>query len=131
MSTTISFSTHNQIELVDLTEQVEQAVTKMKVDDGICHLFVPHSTAAIVLNENEPGLISDIILKIQTLFPDADYEHNRVDDNAQAHLAAIFLGQNISLPIINGCLFRGTWQSILFVELDGPRNQRELVVTVR
>src|SRR3989344_6914644 len=103
MSTTISFSTHNQIELVDLTEQVEQAVTKMKVDYGICHLFVPHATAAIVLNENEPGLISDIILKIQTLFPDADYEHNRVDDNAQAHLAAIFLGQNISLPIINGC----------------------------
>lgn len=92
---------------------------------------VPHATAALLANEHESGLQKDLLAKIEQLFPTSGrYEHNVIDDNADAHLAAAFLGHTRSFPIIDGELVRGTWQNIFLVELDGPRSRREVVIQV-
>ncbi|MEM4445538.1 MAG: secondary thiamine-phosphate synthase enzyme YjbQ, partial [Thermofilum sp.] len=102
-----------------------------EVKNGICVVHAPHATAAVILNEHESGLIRDILNKLRELFPpDAEYMHNRIDDNAHAHIASALLGSSKVLPVVNSRLVRGTWQNIFLVELDGPRNRREVVVQV-
>ncbi|MEM4251366.1 MAG: secondary thiamine-phosphate synthase enzyme YjbQ, partial [Candidatus Bathyarchaeia archaeon] len=101
-----------------------------EVANGICLIFSLHSTTAVVINENEKGLISDIIRKVSEEFPKgAGWSHDRIDDNADAHLASTFIGSSKALPIRDGGLMRGTWQSIFLLELDGPRT-RTLMVEV-
>lgn len=116
-------------QLIDLTHDVERFVRESGVKDGICIVSVPHATAAIVANEHEAGLLDDLLRKIETLFPEsASYSHNAIDDNADSHLASAFLGHARTFPIINHELIRGTWQNIFFVELDGPRSRRDVVL---
>ena len=92
---------------------------------------VPHATAAILANEHETGLMRDMLARIDALFPESGaYEHNAIDDNADAHIAAAFLGHSRSFPVSNAELVRGNWQNIFLVELDGPRSRREVVVQV-
>ncbi len=125
------YSTSAEVELVDVTEDVERAVAESGVKSGICLVSVPHSTAAVIASEHEEGLLADIVRAIRELFPkDRAYLHNRIDDNAHAHLAAALIGQSRSLPVVEGRLARGTWQNIFLVELDGPRTSRRLLVTV-
>lgn len=132
MNKTIQLSTNQKFEIVDLTDQVEEIVQRAKVDEGLCLVFAPHATAAVILNENESGLKDDFILQIKTMFDSkVGFRHDQIDDNAQAHLSASFLGQGVTLPIVGGQLIRGTWQSILFVELDGPRQARRVVVSLK
>jgi secondary thiamine-phosphate synthase enzyme len=101
------------------------------VKDGICLVGAPHATAAILVNENERGLINDMLAKIEELFPtSASYSHNSIDDNADAHLAAVFIGHSKTFPIAETELVRGTWQSIFLVELDGPRQRREVHIQI-
>jgi secondary thiamine-phosphate synthase enzyme len=101
------------------------------VREGICTVSVPHATAAIIANEHERGLINDQLDRIEALFPASGaYDHNAIDDNADAHLAASFLGHTTSFPISEGELIRGTWQNVFLVELDGPRSRREVVIQV-
>ena len=116
-------------QLIDLTSDVTRFVRNSNVKDGICIISVPHATAAIIANEHETGLINDLLHKIDALFPEsATYSHNAIDDNADAHLASAFLGHARTFPIINHEVIRGTWQNIFFVELDGPRSRREVVL---
>lgn len=122
--------TSKRRELVDITEKVEKIVENSKVKNGICLIFLPHATAAIMLEEAEGGLIRDIEESIERNFPrGAGYEHDRIDDNADSHIASGFIGQSRVYPIKNGRIVRGTWQRALLVELDGPRH-RKVVVTV-
>jgi secondary thiamine-phosphate synthase enzyme len=122
--------TSKRTEVVDITEKVEAAVRKSKIKNGICLIFVPHATAAVVLEEAEAGLIKDMEAAIQKNFPRAaGYRHDRIDDNADAHLASGFIGQSRIYPVKDGKIVRGTWQQSLFLELDGPRN-RQVIVTV-
>ena len=124
-------STSKDIELLDVTRDVEHVVEESRIESGLCLVHVPHATAAIVVNEAEPGLIQDIVRKIMEMFPrGAGYLHDRIDDNAHSHLAASFIGSSRVFPVQAGRLVRGTWQNILLVELDGPRSLRRLVVTV-
>ena len=95
--------------------------------DGILLIHAPHTTAGLILNENERGLKIDILNTINSFF-EGSYEHDSIDDNGAAHLANCFLGQTITLPVKAGSLVRGQWQNILFVELDGPRNERRLIL---
>ena len=116
-------------QLIDLTSEVTQFVRKSNVRDGICIISVPHATAAIIANEHETGLLDDLLRKIEVLFPEsASYSHNAIDDNADAHIASAFLGHSRTFPIMNRELIRGTWQNIFFVELDGPRSRRDVVL---
>ena len=108
-----------------------KCVRDCDIRDGLLTISVPHATAAVIVNENERGLLHDFLSKLEILFPQsADYAHNRVDDNADAHLVAMFLGHSKSFPIMNHQLVRGTWQNIFLVELDGPRSHREVHVSI-
>ena len=90
-------------------------------------ISVPHATASIIANENESGLIGDLLKKIEDLFPiSSEYSHNAIDDNADAHVAAAFLGHSRTFPVSKGRIVRGTWQNIFFVELDGHRSRRDV-----
>lgn len=125
-----SIKTSKRTQVVDITKEVEKTVEKSDVRNGICLIFVPHATAAIIAEENESGLIADIENFIKEKFPKgAGYLHDRIDDNADSHLASGIIGQSRIFPIKNGELVRGTWQKPMLVELDGPRN-RNVFVTI-
>jgi secondary thiamine-phosphate synthase enzyme len=131
MQTTIRVRTRKKAEVVDLTEQVADAVSRSGVDEGMCTVFVRHATAAIVINENaDPGFRLDLVAALDKLFPEGVWEHDKVDDNGAAHLKAAVLGPSEAVPIRDGRLLLGTWQGIALVECDGPRD-REVVVDVR
>ncbi len=124
-------STSSRFEVVDITSRVESAVAKSGVRNGLCLVFVPHATAAIIANEAEPGLMQDYIDLIKELFkPDAPWRHNRIDDNAHAHLASAVIGPSRVFPVIDGRCMRGTWQNIMLVEMDGPRSRRVIVEVI-
>ena len=126
----VKVSTSRRFELVDITREVEKAVEKSGVKEGLVQVFVPHATAAVIANEHEPRLLQDIIEAIKTLAPpDKPWRHNEIDDNAHAHIAASIIGPSRSFPVAGGRVVRGTWQNIMLVELDGPRVRR-VIVTV-
>lgn len=119
------------MQLVDITDDVREAVSESGVEEGIVHVFSRHTTAAVIVNEPESGLLRDVVNKLEELVPEgAGYEHDKVDNNADSHLRAILLGPSVTLPVAGGEPVLGTWQSILFVELDGPRTRRVLVTVV-
>lgn len=124
-------STSRRIQAIDITDKVEKVVEKSGLKNGICQIFVPHATAGIILEEAESGLMRDIENKIESMFPEgAGYEHDRIDDNANSHLASGFIGQSRILPIKDGKIVRGTWQKPLLLEFDGPRSVRRIFITV-
>ncbi len=128
----IVLSTSKQFELIDITYQVEKIVEESGVKNGIVLVFAPHATAAIIANEHESGLISDIIEEIKELTKpgSSKWKHNIIDDNAHAHIGSALIGADRVFPVINGRLVRGTWQNIFLVEMDGPRSRRHVIVTV-
>jgi len=126
-----SVSTSRRVQVIDITDRVEKVVKKSGLRDGVCQIFVPHATAGLVLEEAESGLIRDIENKIESMFPKgAGYEHDRIDDNANSHLASGFIGQSRILPIKDGRIVRGTWQRPMLLEFDGPRSSRRVFITV-
>lgn len=125
----LQVETTERTDVVDVTEAVAAAIPD-GTDRGVCTVFVPHTTAGVVVNENESRLLSDLDGWLDELAPRGDgYAHDAIDDNAAAHLRATLLGESVSVPVVDGSLDLGTWQSILFVECDGPRT-RSLDVTV-
>ncbi len=130
-SKTITLSSTTRRELIDITEEVQDFVRAQHVTSGLCLISAPHATAAIIANENERGLVRDLLGKIEELFPESGrYAHNAIDDNADAHVAASFLGHSRAFAISKGRLVQGTWQNIFLVELDGPRSHREVHLQV-
>ncbi len=94
------------------------------IENGICVISTRHTTSGIIVTENERGLKRDILEMLEALVPeDKNYAHNQIDSNAHSHLRAVLLGMSESVPIENGHLVLGTWQSIFLVELDGPRSR--------
>jgi len=127
----IRISTSGKFEIVDITSDVERAVQECEIRNGLCLVFAPHATAAIVANEHEAGLLNDLLTWIKEHFqPERAWNHNRIDDNAHAHLASSIMGSSRIFPVINGRLVRGTWQNILFIEMDGPRRSRDVIVMI-
>ncbi len=126
----IEVKTRESTELIDITVKVKEVVKSAGVDSGICVIFTRHTTSGIIINENESGLKRDIVAILNELVPKGTgYLHDRIDNNAHSHLRAVLLGTSVSIPIDRGELVLGTWQSIFFVECDGPR-RREVFVTV-
>ncbi|MEA5387933.1 secondary thiamine-phosphate synthase enzyme YjbQ [Haloarculaceae archaeon H-GB11] len=124
----IDIQTNDRVEVRDVTDEVSDAVPS-DVEDGVCTVFVPHTTAGVVVNEAESGLLGDVERKLQDIAPQGDsYAHDTIDGNADAHLRTMLLGNSVTVPVENGDLALGTWQSVLFVECDGPRT-RSLTVT--
>ena len=128
----IIIPTSKKQELIDITNKVNELVRKSKVKSGVCNVFVRHATAALIINENyDPNICTDLLKALNKAFPDnAGYLHDRVDNNAGAHIKAAILGTGESIPVENGKLKLGTWQALMLVELDGPRNNREVEVRI-
>ena len=125
----IDITTHARVELKDVTGLVRQAVRGSNVRDGVCTVYVPHTTAAVTINEHaDPDVARDIIDGLALMVPDeADYRH--AEGNSPAHIKAALLGTSASVFVENCDLVLGTWQGIFFCEFDGPRS-RKLYVKV-
>jgi len=132
MAEVFTLNTSQAKECIDITAQVRDIVRKSGVKTGLCHVTVLHATAALAVNENDdPNIGVDLITALDRAIPDhAGWLHDRVDNNAQAHIKAAILGPAEILPIQNGDLLLGTWQGIMLVELDGPRSKRRVAVTI-
>ncbi|NOT54616.1 MAG: YjbQ family protein [Deltaproteobacteria bacterium] len=123
--------TTKKYEVLDITRQVADAVSAAPVTDGLCCVFVPHATAAVVINENDDMQIGlDLLDALDKLVPEGGWRHDKIDSNAAAHLKAAMLGPSETIPIHNGRMALGTWQAVMFVELDGPR-ERKVIVSVK
>lgn len=117
-------STEERYQLINVSDKVEAIVQKSGLESGLVLVFVAHSTAAIVLTEDEPGLKKDWLDFLKKTISGFDFVHNKIDDNADSHILSGLLGQAKVLPIEKGRLIRGTWQDIFLLELDGPRRRR-------
>ena len=126
----MDIQTTARTELIDITDRVRATVNDSGIKDGVCIISTRHTTSSIIVNENERGLREDILEMLETLVPEnKSYAHKSIDNNADAHLRAVLLGMSETLPIKDGHLVLGTWQSIFFVELDGAR-KRSVNVTI-
>ncbi len=114
-------------ELIDLTPQIQQMVTASGVQEGLCHVFVPHTTAAVTINENaDPAVKGDILMVLNKIISDREaYRH--LEGNSPAHIKATLVGPQLTVFVSQGRLVLGTWQGIFFCEFDGPRRRRVLV----
>ena len=127
----LTLSTSKRLELVDITYEVERAVRKSGIRNGICVIHAPHATAAIIANEHESGLMRDILAKVEEDYPhNGRWLHNRIDDNAAAHLGSAFISSTRIFPVREGRMIRGTWQNIFLLEMDGPRSRRRVVIEI-
>ena len=128
ITTSQSFSTKGEIEFIDLTDMVQEAVTKSNIKNGLVHVFAPHATGILILTENDDGLLEDIKAFIEEIIPKRKgYNH---PSNAHAHLRSVLLPPDKTLPIINGRAEFGTWQSLLFVETDVNPRRRTIIIQV-
>jgi secondary thiamine-phosphate synthase enzyme len=126
---TIGLKTSRRCEFIDITEQIEKIVKKIGISGGICHAFIPHTTAGITVNENADHAVRDDILRaLDKLVPlAAGYAHS--EGNSDAHIKSSLVGNEKTLVIEGGRLKLGTWQGIFFCEFDGPRN-RNVWITI-
>jgi len=123
-----TFSTKGEIEFLDLSNRVQQAVFKSGVKNGLVHVFAPHATGILILTENDPALLSDIERLMEELSPKSgNYSH---PSNAHAHLRSMLLPPDKTLPVINGRVEFGTWQSLMFVETDVHPRKRTIIIQV-
>jgi secondary thiamine-phosphate synthase enzyme len=122
------FSTKGEIEFIDLTDAVQSAVEKADITNGIVHVFAPHATGLLILSENDYALLRDIEAFLKELVPrNKDYNH---PSNAHAHLRSILFPPDKTLPLVDGRVEFGTWQSLLFVETDVYPRKRTVVIQV-
>ncbi len=127
----LTIRTRKTQEMLDITAQVSEAVRRSGVANGLCLVYVPHATAAVVINENaDPNVCQDILDALGRMVPEGAWRHDRVDNNAAAHIKATILGPSQTIPVCEGGLRLGTWQSVMLVEFDGPRD-RTVIVEVR
>ncbi len=117
----IVISTTKSREILDITPQVRAVVGNSGIKSGICLVYTMHTTTAIIVNEAEDGLLKDIVDKMDEILPRSGYRHG---ENGPAHVQASLLGSSVVLPVEDSALILGSWQRILFVELDGPRRRR-------
>ncbi|MBU6391590.1 MAG: secondary thiamine-phosphate synthase enzyme YjbQ [Planctomycetota bacterium] len=127
----IQLKTRSKTEFVDITSEINQIVQKRVIKEGICHVYVPHTTAAITINENaDPSVKKDIVNELNKIVPWNDsYTHG--EGNAAAHIKSTIVGSSASIPISDGKLTLGTWQGIYFCEFDGPRHREAFVQIIK
>ncbi len=124
LSKSFNVASKSRIEVINITYQIRDIISTEKLENGLVNVFIKHTTCGIIINESERGLISDIINFFSKIIPyHAGYAHDRIDDNADSHLKSVLTGNSVTVPILNGELSLGTWQSILLFEFDGPRER--------
>ena len=129
----INVSTNGEVDIIDITDDVQKIVNKSKIKDGIVCAFVKGSTGAITTIEYEPGLMKDLPRALQKIAPKGEhYDHHETwhDDNGHSHVRASLIGSSITIPIKGGKLIHGTWQQVVFVELDTRPRDRGLIIQI-
>ena len=124
MPISINVKTDSRIDMVDITSSIQKDISKSGVKEGVCIIYVPHTTAGITINEGaDPAVCKDIMAKLNEMVPpNAGYRHG--EGNADSHIKASLIGSSVSVLVENGGLVLGTWQKIFFCEFDGPRSRR-------
>ena len=132
----LSINTSSSFQIIDISSDIVAILNQInkeeinKITNGMVNIFTKHSTSAICVNENEKGLLADLEKVLKDLVKENDnYRHDFIDNNAASHLRAFLLGSSETIPIVDGRLDLGTWQSIFFIELDGPRTNRTVELT--
>ena len=124
MNTEISIKSRSRNEFINITQEVQNVVNKSGIKDGVCYIFVPHTTAGITINEAaDPAVVEDIQRQLDKIAP-ADGNYRHTEGNSDAHIKASITGSSQTVFIENGKLKLGTWQGIFFCEFDGPRNRK-------
>ena len=127
---TIELPTSKKLQTLNLTQRVRAEVKASGIDNGLCNVFVPHTTAAVTINENtDPDVQTDILNALERAVPSTAQYYKHEEGNAHAHAKAAVVGSSETIPVQGGKLQLGTWQAIYFCEFDGPRN-RKVVITV-
>ncbi len=129
----IEFKTRGENDIIDLTDQIQDIIRNSGFKNGIVNIFVPGSTGAITTMEYEPGLVKDLTKALARIAPsNIEYEHHKRwgDDNGRSHVKASIIGPSLTVPFENGVLLCGTWQQIVFLELDTRPRHRRVIVTV-
>jgi secondary thiamine-phosphate synthase enzyme len=130
MQRELTYRSRETYQVIDLTADVARIVAESGAAEGLCTVYVPHATAAVVINENDdPNLCHDLLDALAKLVPDGVWRHDRVDGNGAAHIKAAILGPSETIPVREGRLLLGTWQAVMLIDLDGPRRRR-VIVTV-
>lgn len=126
----MKFPTSHKTQLIDISNEVNEAVITSGIKDGICVVFTPHTTASIFMFENQdPALRRDLLDALNRVIPlDAPYLHK--GENAAAHLKSSRMGNSVSIPVVNAKPLIGKWQGVFFGEFDGPRQEREVYIQV-
>ncbi|MDY6855518.1 MAG: secondary thiamine-phosphate synthase enzyme YjbQ [Thermodesulfobacteriota bacterium] len=126
-----SIKTSQRTEMIDITSYVLKAVSESKVTDGICSIFVPHTTSAVTINENaDPSVPQDIVMQLNKVIPHNDnYRH--AEGNSDAHIKTSLIGSSETIIVEGGRLVLGTWQSLFFCEFDGPRARKFYVKVIK
>jgi secondary thiamine-phosphate synthase enzyme len=120
----LSVKSQKRTQFIDITSDINYLIQNSGIDQGLCMVFVPHTTAAVTINENaDPSVKSDILMTLNQIIPwEADYRH--LEGNSPAHIKSTLVGSSELIAIENGRLALGTWQGIFFCEFDGPRNRK-------
>lgn len=125
----LRISTSSLKEVVDLTDRIESLIHREKMQEGLCSLFVTHTTAALTTGEIGEGTEADLLQVVEQMIPPIRFRHAHDPSHAWSHMASSILGPSLTIPVSEGKLVLGTWQSVMLVELDGPR-ERTIHVTL-
>ena len=127
----LTVTSREKTQLLDITAQIQEHIRMQGIASGICHVFVPHTTAAVTINENaDPAVPADMLRVLNKIIPwDMDYRH--LEGNSAAHMKSTLVGASLTIAIDNGRLVLGTWQGIFFCEFDGPRTRQVLIRCIR
>jgi len=126
----ITIKTNTQTQILDITAQVQKVVEESGITEGLCCVFVPHTTAGVTINENaDPSVKQDIVMELNKVIPFND-NYSHLEGNSAAHIKASIIGSSANVPVKNNYLLLGTWQGICFCEFDGPRQRRFYVKIV-
>jgi secondary thiamine-phosphate synthase enzyme len=125
----IAVQTNTQTQIIDITAQIQKVVRESGISEGLCCVFIPHTTAGVTINENaDPSVKHDIIMELNKVIPLNDH-YRHLEGNSAAHIKASIIGSSVNVPVENNNLLLGTWQGICFCEFDGPR-QRNVYVKI-
>lgn len=127
--TILKINTHSRESMIDITEEVKNAIKSSGIKDGICTVFVPHTTAGVTINENaDPDVKDDIIRGLDEIIPNIRFKH--MEGNSDAHIKSALVGNSVNLLVENGEIQLGTWQGIYFCEFDGPRSRKVYIKVI-
>ncbi len=131
MHYTLELSTHRRTELLDITEKIVEIIKKSKITSGTAIIYIPHTTAAVAINENyDPSVTEDINATLNRLIPH-NHHYNHTEGNADAHIKAAIIGSSRTIFFENNEILFGTWQGIFFCEFDGPRQRKVHIKILR